>query len=169
MRQEKDGLLQKVNMNILLIVFKWNCDCRLKTGGGDRYPDLAFIGPPKYLVTLSKRQLFCLRSVCLSWIAELLYHLTDQHVQKLNLFTCQLWIKIIWCAHKIKRIHLISNAVGGRGHGFSAGFYILLILRYIILHIKHGAVSQYEPGVLSQKEVGIVSTERGPAGPIQSK
>jgi hypothetical protein len=51
----------------------------------------------------------------------------------------------------------------------SAGFYILLILRYIILHIKHGAVSQYEPGVLSQKEVGIVSTERGPAGPIQSK
>ena len=140
----------------------------LKTGGGDRYPDLAFIEPPKYLVTLSKCQLI-LFTLSLSWIADLKNHLTDQHVKKLNLFTCQLWIKIIWCAHKIKRIHLISNAVGGRGHGFSAGFYILLILRYIILHIKHGAVSQYEPGVLSQKEVGIVSTERGPAGPIQSK
>ena len=32
----------------------------------DRYPDLAFIETPKYLVTLSKCQLSCLRSVYLS-------------------------------------------------------------------------------------------------------
>ena len=154
----------------------------LKTGGGDRYPDLAFIETPKYLVTLSKCQLFCLRSICLSWMAELLYHLTDQHVQKLNLFTCQFWIKIICCAHKTKRIHLISN-------GFSAGFHILLILRYEF-HISNMAQSagfhillilRYEFHISNmaqsvstnlkfwvKKKLELSQSKTGLAGPIQN-
>ena len=50
----------------------------------------------------------------------------------------------------------------------SAGFYILLYLRYIISHIKHGAVSQNESEVLSQEKLELSQPKTGLAGPIQN-
>ena len=75
-------------------------------------PNWLLLKSPK----ISGNSVVCLQTLftnSLSWIAQLKSHLISQDVTKLNLFNCYLWIKIIWSALKIKRIHLISNAVGG--------------------------------------------------------